>query len=353
MARRRKRLKRFLAGTVLLLGALAAAAGWAVTARYRGPDQEAVIDVPRGASTREIAGMLQGEGVIQYSWQFYVVRLFRFREKLQAGEYVFDAPISAWNAYSRIARGEVHFYEVTFPEGSNVFDMAEILERGTRIRGEDFRRAAADATLIQDLAPGAPSLEGYLFPATYRVTKHTSAAQLIREMTGRFRRAWKQVNGSGEVHRLVTLASLVERETAKPEERPMVASVFVNRLDRNMKLDCDPTTIYAARLAGRYRGTIYKSDLADPSPYNTYQHAGLPPGPIANPGEKSLEAALHPAKTEFIYFVAKPDGSGGHVFSKNVEEHNRAVADYRRGQQKGKAPEPAPPVSRGHRTPGD
>ncbi|MBV9266091.1 MAG: endolytic transglycosylase MltG, partial [Acidobacteriaceae bacterium] len=181
--------------------------------------------------------------------------------------------------------------------------------------------------------PQAPSLEGYLFPSTYRVTHKTTARQLCRMMTDELRKQWKTLGGkdrTDQVHQIVTLASLVEKETAAPVERPEIASVFLNRLRLHMPLQCDPTTVYAALLENRYRGVIHKSDLASASPYNTYTHAGLPPGPIANPGLLSLKAALFPADTNFLYFVAKPNGAGAHVFSATLEEHERAVAEYRR-----------------------
>jgi UPF0755 protein len=186
--------------------------------------------------------------------------------------------------------------------------------------------------MIRDLDPDAPSLEGYLFPNKYRVYRHTTARQICRMMTGEFRERWKVLNSAAKVHSVVTLASMVEREAKRPEERPMVASVFQNRLRIGMKLDCDPTTVYAALLENRYRGTIYKSDLENPSPWNTYQHKGLPPGPIANPGLSSIEAALAPADTSYLYFVAKADGSGGHNFSASLGEHTVNVAKYQRAR---------------------
>ena len=187
--------------------------------------------------------------------------------------------------------------------------------------------------MIRDLDPAATSLEGYLFPSTYRLTRRTTATQLTRLMVDQFRKAWKQAGATPDdgAHRIVTLASLVEKETAVPEDRPRVASVYANRLRLGMKMDCDPTVIYAALLDGRYRGTIYRSDLENPSPYNTYLHPGLPPGPIANPGLASLKAALRPEQTSYLFFVAKPDGSGGHVFSESMAAHNAAVQAYRSG----------------------
>ncbi len=194
---------------------------------------------------------------------------------------------------------------------------------------------ASDPSSIRDLDPKAPTLEGYLFPATYRVTRHMTAAQIAHQMTGQFRKVWKEIAKPGaDVHQATTLASLVEKETAAPSERPTIAAVYVNRLRLGMRLDCDPTTIYAAMLEGRYKGTIYRSNLNSANPYNTYQNPGLPPGPIANPGLESLKAALEPAQADYLFFVAKPGGAGSHNFSRTIAEHNLAVQAYRRGAPK-------------------
>ncbi len=226
-----------------------------------------------------------------------------------------------------------------------MFDIAASLGQLGVIGAGEFLRAVRDPSAVRDLAPQALTLEGYLFPDTYRITRHTTAAQLCAEMTSRFRQAWAEAGGTGLVHPTVTLASLVEKETARAQERPLVASVFLNRLSIGMPLDCDPTTIYAALLDRRYRGEISRSDLESKSRYNTYQFAGLPPGPIANPGLEALQAALHPAQTRYLYFVARPDGSGAHVFSEKLEAHQLAVSRYRRGNQKAvqaRSPEPVP-----------
>jgi UPF0755 protein len=340
----------FLFGCLLLIAA-AVWTGMTLNAPFDGGRGSVLIELPRGAGTRAMAATLEQQGVIRSQWQFMLVRLLRPRATLQAGEYQFAGPASVFQVFDKIARGQIFYYEVTIPEGSNLFDIAGILEARQLPAAKDFRKMALDPSLIRDLAPQAPSLEGYLFPATYRLTRHTTAKQFCKDMTDRFRRAWKTLNATGgNVHRTVTLASLVEKETGVAEERPMVASVFHNRLEQNIKLDCDPTTIYAALLQGRYRGTIYRSDLNSTHPYNTYQHAGLPPGAIANPGLKSLEAALRPAATDYLFFVAKTDGSGGHIFSSSIDAHNRAVAEYRRGQQKGKAPTPPSTVDRNRKS---
>jgi len=194
-------------------------------------------------------------------------------------------------------------------------------------------KAAQDPTLIRDLDTKAPTLEGYLFPSTYRLGHRTGPAKLCRMMTDRFRAAWRGLNTDASVHETVTLASLVEKEGKLAEERPLIAAVFANRLRRGMKLECDPTTIYAAQLLGVYRGTIYRSDLDRDHPYNTYSHAGLPPGPIANPGIPSLQAALDPAVSEDLYFVRKPDDSGSHQFSTSLAEHTVAAEKYRRAHK--------------------
>ncbi|MBI4907612.1 MAG: endolytic transglycosylase MltG [Acidobacteria bacterium] len=339
---------------VLAAGALGVSAWWLVQgdAALR---EEAYVDIPPGASSRQIAQMLAEAGVVRWPMAFHAVRILRPKAKLQAGEYRFFQPANAWTVFDRISRGDIFFYEVTIPEGSNIFDIGEILEQREILAAKEFVEVARDPAPIRDLSPQAPSLEGYLFPATYRLTKHTTAAQFARDMTQRFRVAWKQLHPDEgvDIHRIVTMGSLIEKETGVGAERAMVASVFENRLERGMKLDCDPTTIYAALLDGRYRGTIYRSDLDSKHPYNTYQHEGLPPGPVANPGMKSLEAALRPAQSAFLYFVAKPDRSGGHVFTTNVNSHNKAVGEYRRGQQKGKAPVAAPAGTRNRKTNGD
>ena len=316
------------------LVALMAAVGitFSLAQPYKGFSSDVILDFPKGTSTADMASELANAGVVRSSWQFLLARAFRSSARLQAGEYRFANPASVWTVFDRIARGDVFFYELTVPEGSNLFDIAQSVDQLGFLKGSDFLAVARDPAMIRDLAPTAPTLEGYLFPSTYRVTRATSVQQLCRMMTDLFRKKWHELQpgDTASLAEIVTLASLVEKETAVPEERPVVASVYKNRLRLGMALDCDPTTIYAALLEDRYRGVIYKSDLASGNQYNTYRHAGLPPGPIANPGLSSLKAALAPATTEYLYFVAKPDGSGGHHFSTSISEHDRAVLDYRR-----------------------
>jgi UPF0755 protein len=222
--------------------------------------------------------------------------------------------------------------ELLVPEGFNMFDVANDVAKLGTMSPETFLAAARDPSLIRDLDPQAETLEGYLFPNKYRVLRRTTAREICKMMTDAFRAHWKNLGAAAgaSVHDAVTLASLVEREARLPQERTLVASVFQNRLRMGMRLDCDPTTVYAALLDKRYRGVIHQSDLASENPYNTYTHAGLPPGPIANPGVGSIQAALAPAATPFLFFVAKGDGSGGHTFSESLQQHEAAVTAYRR-----------------------
>jgi UPF0755 protein len=321
---------------VLLLGVGAGAyLLYTLGSPYAAFDKEVFVDIPAGTSTQQMADLLQANGVIRSRWSFMLARLLNGRATLKAGEYRFNQPASVMAVFGRIAKGDIFYYELLTPEGSTQFDIASALQQMGVMKAQDFLKAAASPAMIKDLDPKAPSLEGYLFPATYRLTRHTTAQQICEEMTARFRRAWKEIApAEANVHGVVTLASLVEKETAISGDRPKVASVFRNRLDKGMTLDCDPTTIYAAIVEKRYKGVIHRSDLDSMNEYNTYKHAGLPPGPIANPGMDSLKAALSPADTDYLYFVAKPGGSGQHVFSGNLADHTTAVQAYRRGLKK-------------------
>lgn len=309
---------------ILLLVVLAAIGfvAYQLTQPYAGFTSPVLIDLPRGTSTKTMANELTSQGVVQNPLWFMVARAVRFGKPLQAGEYEFTQPASPLHIVDRLIRGDVHYYEVVIPEGSNTFDIAKLVAQAGVGPEEVFLKEVAGK-------------EGFLFPAVYRFTKGATPHQLAQQMETRFQRAWTEaVGGRKDVDQkaIVTLASLVEKEAKVPDERTTIASVYQNRLDRGIKLDCDPTVIYAALLEGKYRGTIYRSDLDRDSPYNTYRRTGLPPGPIASPGMASLKAALQPAKTDFIFFVAKPDGSGRHSFSKTSGEHNKAVDEYRRGQ---------------------
>jgi UPF0755 protein len=331
-------MKRLLLALVLLAAIAAGLAYVSLGTAYQGFGAPVILEFPKGTSTQAMADELARSGVIRYSWQFLVARALHSGKRLQAGEYLFSRADTPENIFSRIQRGDVFFYELVVPEGSNMFDISASLARFNFLKPAEFLRAARSPALIRDLAPEAPTLEGYLFPSTYRITRATTVQQLCVMMTGVFRKHWRELQSSAPpgvpVNDIVTLASLVEKETAVPDERRIVASVYDNRLRNGTTLDCDPTTIYAALLEDRYRGAIHRSDLNSDNPYNTYRHAGLPPGPIANPGLASLQAALAPAETEYFYFVAKGDGSGGHQFSRTMQEHNLAVQEYRRATAK-------------------
>jgi UPF0755 protein len=316
---------------VTALVALSLIALWVLTPSV-GPPRQCFVVIPRGANARQISRILEDGGVIENRLQFLMVRALRPRARLKAGEYMFKDRQSMWKVFDRIVRGDIFYYVLVVPEGNSTFDIAQTLDRLKIMNGAAFLAAARDPAPIRDLDPQAPSLEGYLFPDTYHVTRHTTPAQLCTLMTDRFRKAWRLMGPpAAKPHEVVTLASLVEREAKLPDERPLIASVFANRLRIGMALQCDPTTVYAAEVEDRYRGVIHRSDLASQQAYNTYQHTGLPPGPIANPGMASLKAALQPAETDYLYFVVRPDGSGGHQFSKGLADHTRAVQQYRRG----------------------
>src|SRR6266566_8499657 len=233
----------------------------------------------------------------------------------------------------RFARGDVYVHTVIIPEGYNIFDIAQAIESAGLGPRQDFLKVAiTDTNLISDLAPQATSLEGYLFPNTYEFTRTQSMRDMAAEMVKQFRQVASQIGLSQDPQKTVTLASIIEKETAVAEERPEVASVYANRLASHIPLQADPSVIYAELLRGAYGGALHHDDMQFDSAYNTYRHAGLPPGPIANPGKSSLQAAMQPAPTQFYYFVS--DGNGHHHFSSTLEEHNRNVAALRRATMK-------------------
>ncbi len=297
---------------------------WAVAMPVR-PKAEQFVLLRPGWSTRHIAEELQHAGVVHSADAFLLYHYLVRPTSLKAGEYRFDSPASAFAVHARLARGDVYRRTVVVPEGFNMFDIAAAIEAaGLGPRNEFLEVARNDVALVSDIDPQAKSLEGYLFPDTYQFTRTQTMGDMAAAMVKRFRQEARGIGllpdpgdasrtpvlAGADVRRVVIMASIVEKETAAPEERPLVASVYYNRLGKRMALDADPTVIYAALLSGRYQGAIYQSDLQSDSPYNTYKHAGLPPGPIANPGLESLKAALHPAATDYYYFVA--DGSGHH-----------------------------------------
>jgi UPF0755 protein len=333
-------VKRWIGWGVLLLLAVAAAGGvWlylTLGRPYKGyPGAEQYVDIPQGRGPVSIGKALADAGVVRSDEVFRLAVWLRGSgRRLQAGEYRFDRSMTAAEVVDKIAKGDVSVRALTFREGLTVREMATVFETAGFGTAADFIAASRNAALIHDLDPEARDLEGYLFPDTYTLPRTTTAAQLTERMVSRFHKAItpelrQQAAERGlSIRELVTLASLVEKETAKPEERPVVAGVYTNRLQIGMGLQCDPTVIYALMLAGRYDGNIRKGDLQIDSPDNTYRYAGLPPGPIAAPGEASLQAAADPADVPYLYFVSRNDGS--HVFSTTLDEHNRAVDEFQR-----------------------
>ena len=346
---------------VLAAGGYAAWMWYSITQPYRDFPKEGVfVELPHGASPRYAAYLLKRSGVVRSKMAFEIYSRRHPKRTLQAGEYFFDHPMSGRDVFWKIAAGQIFEQAFTVREGETMFDIARELEAGKFMPAGDFLFAASDPSLIRDFAPEARTLEGFLFPATYELPRHPVASELTAQMVHKFKDEWKRIetpdpNGQAALNgqsnekagnsakgqsisnnmespiarlRAVTLASLVERETPKREERPMVASVFENRLQKRMRLQCDPTVIYGLERMGQYKGSLSGKDLVFDSPYNTYEHYGLPPGPIGNPGEASLRAALHPADTSFLYFVANTQG--GHFFSSTLAEHNRNVLKYRR-----------------------
>jgi len=321
---------------MLFLFALLAggAAGWLVLTPY-GPETKTLVTVAPGSSAMAIGRKLEAAGIVRSQYAFDLVRWI-MRRRLQAGVYQFDHPAPLTEVYSRIARGDVVTISVTIPEGANIFDIATRVEQAGLCTRKDFTAAAVSQVgLIADLDPTATSLEGYLFPDTYKIPPTLTAVQMVGVMVRRFRAVAGQLGLGENVHRVVTIASLVERETAVDADRPLVASVFENRLRKHIALGTDPAVIYGLELEGKWRGTIYASDLKRDTPYNTYLHAGLPPGPVANPGIPSLRAAMNPPPTSYLYFVAAGTNAQGHsLFAETLNEHNRNVAEYRHARKK-------------------
>ncbi len=318
-------LSKFLLVAVLL-GAAWLAYGMLLPA---GPAEETLVQLKPGSSAHRIAAALETAGIIRSRQVFLLWHAVHGRKPLKAGEYAFDHPARLGEVYERIARGDIYVRTVVIPEGFNMFDVAATIESAGLGKREDFLEVArTDTALVRDLDPQAPSLEGYLFPDTYHFTRTQSAHDMAAAMVHRFRQAAREAGLNQDVHNVVTMASIVEKETSVAEERPEVAGVFYNRLAKNMVLATDPTVIYAALLSNRYRGSIYESDLHFDSPYNTYRSPGLPPGPIANPGKASLQAAMHPASTDYLYFVS--DNQGHHKFSRTASQHSRNVTAYRK-----------------------
>ena len=325
---------------ILVLAILVAlAVGFFVYLPY-GPATETFVDILPGTGTLGIARQLQKAGIVRSAWAFDGLVIWKTVSghgagSLKAGEYRFDHAARMEEVYDRLRRGDVYTVTLVIPEGFNIFDIASAVAAAKLDSRDDFLKAEQkDTELIAEWVPqgGATSLEGYLFPDTYRFSRHATAILMLTTMVGEFRQETKRLGMTpDEVPRTVTLASLVEKEVHIDRERPEVVSVFENRLAAGMPLQTDPAVIYASQLRGTWTGVIHQSELKSDSAYNTYTHAGLPPGPICNPGVASVMAALHPAKTDYLYFVA--DANGATKFAATLAEHNANVAAYRAGMK--------------------
>lgn len=289
------------------------------------------ISFPPGSGIRKLATELKAGGVIRSSWHFALMtRLRGDAHRLQAGEYRFSDDMTPDEILEKIVSGEVEYRKFTLPEGYSVYQAAELLEQKGYFRKDVFLEKCRDRGVLLRLGLKVASAEGYLYPATYNLSRGESEEQLLEQMIRRFNKAYADIgNEVGEgahqfsLHEIVTLASIIEKEAVTPKEKPLISSVFHNRLRIGMPLQSDPTAVYGVRA---FTGKVSKADIQRPSPYNTYLNKGLPRGPIGNPGRDAVLAALNPAKTDFLYFVARQDGT--HQFSSNLDEHNRAVVRY-------------------------
>jgi UPF0755 protein len=347
-------LGRFLLFGLLIAVLASGAAAWVVRQRLQAPfkgyaSEEQFVDLPRGTRPQAIGRALVSAGVIRDPVVFRVALwLSGSARRLKAGEYRFDQPMTPGAVIAKIASGDVFLRSITFPEGLAIRDLA----RGYEARGfgaaASFAEAAAAVDLVADLDPAARDLEGYLFPDTYALGRRDAARELVAMMVARFRTVagpelLREARARGlSVRGLVTLASIVEKEASDSRERPVIAAVYLKRLRIGMPLQSDPTVIYALERAGRYRGNLTRENLTFDSPYNTYRHAGLPPGPIAAPGRSALEAAAKAPDTEFLYFVSRNDGT--HEFARTLAEHNRNVqrfqVEYFKGGKVRESPQP-------------
>ncbi|MBN2243750.1 MAG: endolytic transglycosylase MltG [Acidobacteria bacterium] len=302
---------------------------------YNAPTRETFVEIVRGSNTGQIAHLLVESGILRSRIPFLAyLRFTGGARDIKAGEYRFDGPASPKEIIGRLIRGDVYYRVLTVPEGLTAAETIELIARNGFGTFEGMEPLLRNTDWIRDMDPGAENLEGYLFPETYHFGRKPDPGSIIKTMVEQFRKKFQEIRAElpmpagWDISRAVILASMIEKEARKADERPLVSSVFHNRLDRRMPLACDATIIYAMKLRGTYNGNIRKSDLSMESPYNSYIHRGLPPGPIANPGADSLRAALNPAETEYLYYVSRNDGT--HVFSKTYREHRQAVNKYQR-----------------------
>ena len=331
-------MKRLLVLVAIVAFVAAGLAGWRQFIRlampfYHHDGTEQFVEIEAGMSTAAIGARLVERGIVRDAWTWRIA-VWRGKQatKLQAGEYRFDRPLTVDQVIAKLAKGEVYLRTLTFREGLTTRQMARVYEERGFGPAAAFVEAASDPAAIAAVDPEARDLEGYLFPDTYSLSRRMNARDLVQQMTGRFLSMWTPDLRDAAAslgltpRQAVTLASLVEKETARADERTTVSAVYHNRLRIRMGLQCDPTVIYALERAGRYTGNLTKADLSFDSPYNTYRYAGLPPGPIAAPGRASLEAAVRPDAADFLYFVSRNDGS--HAFASSLDEHNRNVFKF-------------------------
>ena len=332
-----KRLVLLLAVVLCLAAAAAAVGGVWIARRVSAPfgsfAGEQFVEIPSGASTTSIGRRLVEAGVIRDDLTFRLAMRWHGRGRsLKAGEYRFAEAATPAAVIDRLARGDVYLVPLTFPEGLTAEETAQVFAQSGLGTAEAFIEAARDPAAITAIDPDADTLEGYLFPDTYHLPRQVGADAMVARMVRRFQavfdedlRARAKATGL-TVRQIMAIAALVEKETARGDERPLVAAVYRNRFRIGMPMQADPTVIYALKRAGRWNGNIRKSDLSFDSPYNTYRYAGLPPGPIASPGRASIVATIDPADVDYLYFVSRNDGS--HAFAATLPEHNRNVQTW-------------------------
>jgi UPF0755 protein len=320
--------------SIVLGGAAASFLAWDWHRPYRREAGETRVSISRGDRAGDVVEVLHERGLVRHRVSFKLAFvLYGNPRKLRPGTYRFDRPLSPLEVIGKLNRGDVELTRMTIPEGLRTDEVIGLLAASGIGSEEAFRKAVRDPGPILDLDPAARDLEGYLFPETYLLDPGLSEKAVVDILVRSFRSWWASAAGPGRdrgIREVVTLASLVEEETASAPERPLIAGVFENRLRLGMALQTDPSVVYALSLAGRYSGTLRREDLAFESPYNTYRNAGLPPGPICSPGRASLEAVLKPQASPYLYFVSRNDGT--HAFSRTLEEHNRWVALTRRAR---------------------
>ncbi len=293
---------------------------------------EVVMEVPVGMSVPALSELLHEQGLVRSAGKFrWLVRFKGAARQIKAGEYQLSTGLRPGELLNKIIRGEVRLHQITFPEGYTLRQMAELLEASKLVNAERFIAAATDPPFVRSLDIPAASLEGYLFPDTYRFARGLPVETVLRSFVTMFNQHFGPVQEEKARklgftrHQVVILASVVEKETAAAEERPLIAGVFLNRLRRRIRLQSDPTVIYGLR---NFDGNLTRAHLQKDTPYNTYTRRGLPIGPICNPGAASIQAVLNPTSTPYLYFVAKKDGT--HHFSTNLVEHNAAVLRHQK-----------------------